>query len=66
MANRYRSGPLVESTAGRKVWSFNAYLEECYQECGERSTRVLDLATAEWEHGAKNVPTVVRKLKGTK
>lgn len=64
MSNDYRKGPLVTSAGGRKVWSFDAYLEECYAVCGERSTRVLDAATSEWTSGRKSVPNVKRSLNG--
>jgi hypothetical protein len=61
--NRYRSGPYVTTSGGRPVWSFNAFLEECYEECGERSTKVLDAANLEWNGGKKNVPSVCKKVK---
>lgn len=61
--NRYRSGPYVTTSGSRPVWSFDAFLEECYEECGERSTRVRDVANLEWIAGKKDVPSVVRKVK---
>jgi hypothetical protein len=64
--NDYQKGPLVTTSAGRKVWSFDAYLEECYARCGEKSSAVLELANAEWMHGHKNVETVRRNFTGRK
>lgn len=62
MPNEYRKGPLITTSGGRKVWSFSVYLEECYTVCGERSTRVLDEATNEWNCGKKNINTVEKKI----
>lgn len=61
--NRYRSGPYITTSGGRPVWSFDAFLEECYEECGERSTKVLEAANLEWSGNKKDVPSVVRKVK---
>jgi hypothetical protein len=63
MANDYRNGPLVTTTVGRQVWSYTAYLEECYAACGERSTKVLDAANAEWDQGKKDIRNVIKTLK---
>jgi len=52
----------VTSSAGRPVRSFGAFLEDCYERCGERSTRVLDAATAEWDLGDKQVTRVATRL----
>lgn len=60
--NEYRKEQPVTTSGGRRVWSFSAYLEECYTVCGERSTRVLDEATNEWNHGHKSVHNVKRKI----
>jgi hypothetical protein len=62
MTNEYRKSPLISTSAGRQVWSFNAYLEECYTVCGERSTQVYDAAMNEWNNGKKDVPTVKKAI----
>jgi hypothetical protein len=53
-------GPLIETSAGRMVRSFTVFVNECIEKSGDASTYVRDLAEYEWNHGRKDVRTVLR------
>lgn len=53
---------LITTSASRLVRSFSQFLEDCYAACSERSTRVLDAANQEWDHGKKKTMNVQRKI----